>query len=260
MPHVARVGRNYRTKSRRNKKNSANVCTVILHLKEKKALLSAQALYGGNLRFDLLFSVKVDFDELKQKLMVDVSSRSMHDLCHKRTTNEEPVVKFFELSAKTKRMMQRLHLLHKSDIFLSFWNSCFDRAATLFKDDHGSSETFTIENVQEHVWITSYQRWRKLWERVISGEISIKEVEERFQKFWEDTKALDVEMEMAVTCFPEEDIYVSLQSRFHQIKQCHQLTECLDAAEMISEFKDEMGLDGDFHVLDHLREQVNENT
>ena len=62
---------------------------------------------------------------------------------------------------------------------------------------------------------------------------------------------------MAMTCFPgEEDTSADLHNRVHQIKQCHKLTECSDAAEVISDFQNAMGLKGDFQVLDDFQEQV----
>ena len=195
----------------------------------------------------------VDLDEIKERLEVDISSRQMLELCHERSTSDEPMVKFFDLSPKNKRMIHLLHLVRASFLFISFWRKCLQKAADLCKDDAGEGEGLSIDKVQEMSWTPSYRRWRDLWERVISGEISLKEVEERFARSRDDAKSLEVEIEAATACFSEEDI----RHRIDQIKQCNKLTECSEAAETILEFQEAMNLKGDFQVLDDFRDQVN---
>ena len=192
----------------------------------------------------------VDLDEINGRLEVDISSRQMLELCHMRSTSDEPMVKFFDLSPKNKRMIHLLHHVRVSFLFISFWRKCLQKAAKLCKDD---SERLSMDKVQELAWTASYRRWRNLWESVISGEISLKEVEERFARFRDDAKSLEVEIEAAMACFSEEDI----RHRIDQIKQCNKLTECSEAAETILEFQEAMNLKGDFQVLDDFRDQVN---
>lgn len=199
----------------------------------------------------------VDLDEVKEKLRMNVSSCQVLELCHKRSNGQEPMVKFFDLSAKCKWMIQVLHSIRTSFLFRSFWHKCLQKAADLCKEDLGSDGRLTMENVQELVWMPSQRRWRDLWERIINGEISLKEVNERFFRFRDDAKSLDVETEVAMTFFPgEEDTGAALRNRVDQIKQCFELRECKDAAEVISDFQKTMGLKGDFQVLDDFQEQV----
>ena len=97
-----------------------------------------------------------------------------------------------------------------------------------------------------------------MWNRIISGQISLKEIEERFDRFREHPKSLDVEIKTASTCFSdEEDIETVLHRRIRQIRQCQKLTECSEAAQTILDFQEAMGLEGDFRVLEDLRDQVN---
>ena len=200
----------------------------------------------------------VDFDEIKGKLGKDPSFCEMLELCHKRISRDEPMVKFFGLSAKNKRMMQSLHHVRFSSLFRDFWHKCLQKAAELCKDDPGLSKRLTIDMVQELVWLPSHRRWRDLWERIVREEISLEEVDKRFDRFREDPKSLDVEIQTALTCFPdEEDIAAVLHRRVDQIRQCQKLTECSDAAETILDFQEAMGLEGDFEVLENLRDQVN---
>ena len=213
----------------------------------------------ASIKFFLLyfnFIVEIALDEMKEKLEKDPSPCQLLEMCHKRSSSGEPIVKFFDLSTKNKRMIQMLHLVRASSLFRTFWHKCLQKTADLCKDDPGSR--LTIDKVQELVWTPCYRKWRGLWERIISGEISLKEVEERFDRFRGDAKSLDVEVEIASACFSdEEDSDAVLHHRIDQIKQCHKLTECSDAAETILAFQKAMDLKGDFQVLDDFRDQVN---
>lgn len=199
----------------------------------------------------------VDLDEIKGRLEEDISSRQMLELCHKRSKSKEPMVKFFDLSPKNKRMIHFLHNVRDSSLFMSLWRKCLQKADDLCKDDTAEGERLSMDKVQELAWTPSFRRWRDLWERVISGEISLQEVEERFSRFRDDAKSLEVEIETATACLSDEDIDTVLRNRIDQIKQCNKLTECSEAAETILEFKEAMFLEGDFQVLDEFRDQVN---
>ena len=202
------------------------------------------------------FTVDADLDEIKEKLKKDLSSCQLLEVCHKRSSSDEPIVKFFDLSAKNRRMIQRLHLVRASFLFRTFWHRCLQKSTDLCKDD--PDPRLTIDKVQELVWKPCYRKWRGLWDRITSGEISLKEVEERFDRFRGDPKSLDVEVKTAAACLSdEEDLDAVLHHRIDQIKQCHKLTECSDAAETILAFQEAMGLEGDFQVLNDFRDQVN---
>ena len=201
--------------------------------------------------------VDVDLDEIKEKLDKDLSSCKMSEICHRRSTNEEPIVKFFDLSVKNKRMIQSLQHIQASRLFYTFWQKCLQRAADLSKDDPGKNGRLAIDKVYELVWTPCNRRWRVLWESVITGEISLKEVKERFEGFQDNEQALDIETKTALECFSDEDnIDEILHHRIDQIKQSLKLSECSDAAETILDFRDAMGLGGDFYALEGVRDQV----
>ena len=204
------------------------------------------------------FVVGVDLQEIKEKLKKDVASCQMLDICLRRSSSEEPIVKFFSLSTKNKRMIQLLHLVHPSPLFRDIWQKCIQRAPDFCKDDPGSSGELTVDKVQELVWTPSYcRRWRGMWERILSGEISLKDVDERFDRFRDDPKSLDIEIETVLACFSDyDDIETSLPLRVAQITQFQKLKECEGAAAAILEFQEAMALEGDFQVLDDFCDQV----
>lgn len=197
----------------------------------------------------------IDLQNIRKKLEMVLPSRQILEICHKRRHEDEPVVKFFNLTTTNKKMIQSLHDIHHSLLFRDFWRMCGQRTADFCKDEPGFDGTLTIDKVQERLWLPSYRKWRGLWERIINGEISLKEVDEKFHRFSDDPEALDREIKAAMIKF-SEDIYTVLLGRVDQIKQCHKLQECDDAAATILDFKEAMELQGDFQLLDNFRDQV----
>lgn len=198
----------------------------------------------------------VDLHEIKEKLEKDITPCRMLEICHKRGISEEPIVKFFDLSTKNKRMVQSLHLVRNSHLFRTIWQKCFERAADICKGDPETSGKLRIDLVEELVWSKSFERWRTLWGKICSGQISLKDVDERFDRFRKDPKSLDDEIEIALKFLSAEED-ATLHRRVAQIKQFQNLRECEDAAAAILEFKEAMELEGDFHVLVEFRDQVN---
>ena len=199
----------------------------------------------------------MDLDEIREKLDKDPLACQLSEMCYKRSSGDEPIVKFFGLSAMNKRMIQSLYCVQGSLLFVALWQKCVQRAADISKDK-GINGRMTIDNVFELVWTPCYRRWQDLWMRIISGEIRLKEVKEQFGRFVEDQKLLDAEIETTLACFSdkegveESDIY----HRIDQIKQSLKLSECSEAVEIVLLFKNEMGLEGGFQGLEDFHDQV----
>lgn len=202
--------------------------------------------------------MEVDLSEIKEKLERDQESCRLLEICHKRSTSEEPIVKFFEVSRENRRMIQLFNLVRSSLLFLSFWQKCVDKAPQLCREQSGSREIFSVDMVNDSLWKPSFQRWRGMWESILSGEISLKEVEDRFDRFRSEPQSLDAEIKIVSTFFcDEEGIDADLSRRVAQIKQFQKLKECEDAAVAILVFQKVMKLKGDFQVLDDFHDQVN---
>ena len=199
----------------------------------------------------------MDLAEIKEKLDKDPLDCKLSEMCYKRSAGEEPIVKFFGLSAMNKRMIQSLYCVQGSILFVALWQKCVQKAADISKGK-GINGGLTIDNVFGLVWTPCYRKWQDLWMRIISGEIHLKEVNEQFRRFVEDQKLLDAEIEITLACFcdkeglEESDLY----HRIDQIKQSLKLNEWSDAAEIVLLFKNEMGLEGDFQGLEDFHDQV----
>ena len=203
------------------------------------------------------FFVDIDFQGIKETLEKDPSSCQMHEICHKRSSSEGPIIKFFHLSTKNKRMMQLLHLVQPSHLFRDMWKECIPKAVKFSQDEAGSSGKLTVDKVQEFLWIPAYRRWRSMWERILGGEISLQEVDERFCRFRIDPKTLEIEIGVVVACFDDkEDIDQEVRQRAAQIKQYHKLKEFEGAAAAILEFQKAMDVEGDFDLLRDFCDQV----
>ena len=154
-------------------------------------------------------------------------------------------------------MMRLLHLIHPSRLFDSMWQQCIPKAIEICKDDPGSSGTLTVDKVHDFLWTPAHRKWQRMWERILGGEISLQEVDERFDKFRSDHKTLEIEVGVVLACFSEEeDTVTSVRQRVDQIKQYHKLKECEGAATVILEFQKAMDLEGDFDLLRDFCSQV----
>ena len=202
------------------------------------------------------FAVEIAVSEIQERANMDVSLRPMVEICHKRSVSDEPIVKFFAISPKEKRMLQHLHRVQSSVIFRDLWHKCGSRAAELYNEDKGNGR-LSVQQVQEMIWTHSFNRWREFWERVISGDIYLKDVDVHLIKFQGDPQSLEEEFKPVSHFFGEEEnLDDVLRQRKIQIEQCQNLREGVEAAECIWKFKEAMDMNGDFKILNDLRNQV----
>jgi len=137
------------------------------------------------------------------------------------------------------------------------WKQCIPKAVKFSADEAGSSGTLTVERVHELLWTPAYRKWRSTWERILGGEISLQELDERFGRFRNDPTTLEIEIGTVVSCFSDyEDIDRFVRQRVAQIKQYYKLREFEGAAAAILEFKKSMDLEGDFDLLHKFCGQV----
>ncbi|PFX15559.1 E3 ubiquitin-protein ligase RNF213 [Stylophora pistillata] len=228
---------------------------------ELKAFESEKAAVSSFVEFcSALKSVKVNLDEIKEKLKKDITSCRVLDLCHKRGNTEEPLVRYFELTSKNKRMTKYLHQLQSSYLFRTIWHKCEEKVAPICRDDPRLAGILTLDAVNELLWTQSFERWQTLWDRVCSGQISLREVDERFDKFRNESERFDIEIGIALKLLPDEqDSEAAINQRVDQIKQYQKLRGCEEAAAAILEFQNAMQLEGDFQVLDDFRNQMSDD-
>ena len=204
--------------------------------------------------FFLFISVDVVF--LSKKAGIDVSCLPIKDLTHSRRVQGTlcPVVKFFELSPKTKVMMSSLSKLSDSVLLRRFWRENGHRALERAKQESECNELLGVNDIEELIWTPSKEKLQFLVERFLKGTISFEEVDKYFNLFSEK-QGLVKEIKL-ITSQNDQVSELLLNQRIEAIDQYYELQNCIDAAQSILEFKVAVGLEGNFKLVEDLKNQV----
>ena len=169
-----------------------------------------------------------------------------------------PVVTFFGLSPKAKQMISALSKLANSTLLRQLWKESSEKALKMTEKREGH-RTFllSVDEVEELVWAPSNERLQSLQERFLSGVISFEEIDKLFLVF-NDSQDLAKEMRLLIS---KNDSQVKaredkINKRMEQIEQYYELRNCIDAARNILEFKERLGLQGNFQLVEDVCNQV----
>ncbi|XP_068694638.1 E3 ubiquitin-protein ligase rnf213-alpha-like [Montipora foliosa] len=199
---------------------------------------------------------QVDLGVLSKKAEIDVSRLSIEELAHSRFVQGKvyPVVKFFELSSNTKVMMSSLSKLSDSVLLRRFWRENGNRALEHAKQGSECNELLGVNDIEELIWTPSKEKLQFLVERFLRGSISFEEVDKYFNLFSEK-QGLVKEIKL-ITSQNDEVSQVLINQRIEEIYQYYELQNCIDAAESILEFKTKVGLEGNFQLVEDLKNQM----
>ena len=155
-------------------------------------------------------------------------------------------------------MIRDIVKVRNSTFFLEFWEKYGDKALNDVKAKQPSREKLTIEDVEELVWRPTSADLASLCKSCLDGSIYLKDVDKHFGKFEGDYDSLAKEISMMVpTCEANEgDCKRRIRERITQIKHYRQLNECIGAANAVLNFRHDMGLEGDFQIVEDLKNQV----
>ena len=169
-----------------------------------------------------------------------------------------PLVTFFGLSPKAKQMISVLSKLANSTLLRQLWKESSEKALKMTEKREGH-RTFllSVDEVEELVWAPSNERLQSLQERFLSGVISFEEIDKLFLVF-NDSQDLAKEMRLLIS---KNDSQVKaredkINKRMEQIEQYYELRNCIDAARNILEFKERLGLQGNFQLVEDVCNQV----
>ena len=202
-------------------------------------------------------------DDLQKKAELDVSQLSIKELAHSIKIQEKafPVVTFFRLSLKAKQMISTLDKLADSILLRQFWKESSEKALKMTEKREGHKAfLLSVEEVQELIWAPSNGQLQSLQERFLSGVISFQEIDKLFQVF-KDSQDLAKEMRLLIS---KSDSAVKarkdkINKRIDQIEQYYKLRNCIHASNNILEFRERLGLQGDFHLVEDVHNQVCQN-
>ena len=194
---------------------------------------------------------------------MDVSSKPVKELVQSTIIEGKvfPVVTFFGISLKAKQMISALGKLPESILLRQFWKESSEKALKMTEQREGHRMfLLSVDEVVELVWAPSNERLQSLQERFLSGAIPFEEIDKLFLVF-KDSQDLAKEMKLLISK-SERQVMArkgQINNRIEQIEQYYELQNCIDAAEKILEFKERRDLQGDFHLVEDVYNQVCQN-
>jgi len=197
--------------------------------------------------------------------MMDASHVSIRDLA--RSTNADgkvfPVVTFFGLSPKAKYMISSLSRLRESVLLRQLWIENGDKALRMIAEGETQNMSLGVEDVVELIWTPTNAELQSLQARFFAGDISFGEVDKLFRVFQDNQNYDDLANEIKLFTLrggsPAQTTEELINRRIEQIQQYYKLQRCIEAAKIILDFRTCLGLQGDFKLVEHLRNQVRLN-
>ena len=169
-----------------------------------------------------------------------------------------PVVTFFGLSPKAKQMISALEKLADSILLQQFLRENSEKELKMTEKRKGRKIVLlSVNEVAELVWAPSYERLQSLPEGLLSGTISLEELDKLFQVF-KDSQDLAKEMRLLISK-NESSVKASedkMKKRIDQIERYYKLRNCIDAVWVILDLKERFNLHGDFRLVEDVRNQV----
>ena len=204
----------------------------------------------------------MNIDKLSKKAMMDASHVFIRDLAQSIIADGKvlPMVTFFGLSPKAKEMISSLSRLSKSVLLRQFWIDNGDKALRTIAERKTQNTSLGVEDVVELIWTPTNDELQSLQARFLSGDISFGEVDKMFRVFKDNQKYDDLANEIRLFilrgCNPAQTAEELIKERIGQIQQYYKLQHCVEAAKIILDFRTCLGLQGDFRLVEHLRNQV----
>jgi len=196
---------------------------------------------------------------------MDASHVSIRDLARSTKSDGKmiPVVTFFGLSPKAKEMISSLSRLRDSVLLRQLWIDNGDKAIRAIAQREIQKMVLGVEDILELIWTPTNAELQSLQTRFVSGDISFGEVDKLFRVFQDNQKYNDLAKEIRLFTLrdgsPAQTTDELINTRIEQIQQYYNLQRCVEAAKIILDFRTCLGLQGDFKLVEHLRNQVSLN-
>ena len=204
----------------------------------------------------------MDLVDLSQKATLDASRRLINELAQSEINGGKcvPRVTFFGLTQTQKEMIYTLDRIRDSVLLRRLWEKSGAKALSAIANFQPPQESLSIEDVEELVWKPSITNLRTLEDQFVAGSISFKDVDRHFNIFTGKKRYDDLAREMKVITSKNASrhkcLEPTIENRIAQVQQYHMLQHCIDTAGVIWNFKTALQLEGDFRLVDDLRNQV----
>ena len=204
----------------------------------------------------------MNLEKLANKSVEDASRMFIRDLVRSTIADGKvfPEVTFFGLSPRAKEMISSLSRLRDSLLLRQLWTDNGGKAVRTIAERETQKMSLSVEDVVELIWTPTNVELKSLQERFLSGTISFGEVDKLFRVFKNNQKYVDLANEIGLFSSREG---ISIQTteelinkRIEQIQQYHTLHHYIEAAKVIQNFRTSLSLQGDFKLVEDLRNQV----
>ncbi|XP_013380377.1 uncharacterized protein LOC106151587 [Lingula anatina] len=198
----------------------------------------------------------VNTDALDRRLRQDISCRDLSDICEPYimhpdvTQNWQPAITFFEPPSEVFDMMMPLTEIHSSHIFVCFWKEFGSIAhKEKLEDTDGETDVLSLQEVATEVWGKAFHSWENLAKSIKRGTVTFGQMDEYLASFKDRYPELKVEFDLMGNILKDASW---IPHRLDQVKQYHKLHEYRYGAQVMMDAKKELGLTGDFSLIEIL--------
>lgn len=191
-------------------------------------------------------TVYLDFNELREKAAENCKLKSIQELCVQ--TSEGIEVTFFNLDHSFKTMIRGVERIQNSKIFCMKWEEAWKNL---------EESPLPLDKIPNSVWLPVYKDVQNERKEFLSGKMKMEQVEKYLKLMNGDPDNLRKEFRLLMTIdqgnevIPDADIGI-LNSRAEQVKDYQRLLNAHKAARVITMFKEEMELKGNFVEVEEI--------
>lgn len=211
----------------------------------------------------------VSVDEMVERQQVVIESKCLRDFMEVHQVDYLPidntgVVTYFQLDRKIRDMAKDLYTLQDSHLFNVCWEKVAKQVAAEEMKAYNSEDEEVANNpnpkatskkIRKRIFQPAYSMYQSIYELLKGGQIKLKDINQLFGTFKGNYEGLTREL-LIMNRIEEKSDEQWIHSRVQQIEQYHELHLAVASAEMIMMVKETLCLQGDFRVLETLREVV----
>uniref|UniRef100_A0A803VP92 RING-type E3 ubiquitin transferase n=1 Tax=Ficedula albicollis TaxID=59894 RepID=A0A803VP92_FICAL len=172
---------------------------------------------------------------------------------------KRPLVTFYSLSPELKKFVHKMHFFKDSMIFQQFWQEAAQKAGKEYECEYPEDEEdeeemvpdLDLDDVLDSMIRPCFDSYAMLYDDLRSGCLTLAAVDRIFKEFSNHPEDLRAELDTICGLQPAED-RAWVEQRVQQIQQYHEMHLTFDAARIIAQVKDSLGLSGDFSILENL--------
>lgn len=203
---------------------------------------------------------------MEERQQVNIEDMSLNHFMEVHQIDQMPstitgVVTYFCLDEEIRKMAEVLFTFQDSHLFKVCWEKGARLVASEEMEDDGPDQhevmdiMATPEMIHDEIFEPSFADYKDIYARLKSGCIMLKDVNELFGTY--EGKYEDLAQELHIMSRVEKSTDNQwIHSRVQQIEQYHELHLAVASAKIIITVKDTLCLQGDFSVLQTLKDLV----